>query len=181
LDETWQRCILTKELDKKGAMMKGRKGGITSKLPFVVVGVFCLVIIIGFVSFMQSCAPISSTPSSNPPATTTQPPVVVKTLSLKVTKATYNEFGYLEITGVLTNTCTVSIFSPTIKLEVYSSDGKVLLADDSAWAAGTMLEDFLPGSSAAIDFYTSVSGQPKNIKWLLSCKDANLTIVHAEK
>jgi hypothetical protein len=115
------------------------------------------------------------------PVVVTPPPVVVKTLSLKVTKATYNEFGYLEITGVLTNTCTVSIFSPTIKLEVYSSDSKVLLADDSAWAAGTMLEDFLPGSSAAIDFYTSVSGQPQNIKWLLNCKDANLTIVHAEK
>ena len=104
-------------------------------------------------------------------------PVVAKTLNLKVTKFSY-EYGYLQITGVLTNTSTVSIYSPTIKLEVYSSDDKVLLADDSAWATGTMLEDFLPGKSAGIDFFTSVSGEPKNIKYKLTCEDAKLTVVY---
>ena len=28
MDEACQRCIITKELDKKGVMMKGRKGGV---------------------------------------------------------------------------------------------------------------------------------------------------------
>jgi len=158
-------------------MMKGRKGGTTSKLPFVVVGVFCLIIIIGFASIMQSCVPISSTPSSNPPATTTQPPIVVKTLSLKVSKSTY-EYGYLKLTGVLTNTCSASIFSPTVKLQIYGKDGSVLLGSDSAWPVGGLLEDFPPGSSSAIDFITSVSGEPGSITYRLSCEDANLAVTY---
>jgi hypothetical protein len=161
-------------------MMKGRKGGTRSKLPFVVVGVFCLIIIIGFASIMQSCGALSSSttaPSSNPPATTTQPPVVVKTLSLKVTKSTY-EYGYLKLTGVLTNTCNASIFSPTVKLQIWGKDGSVLLGSDSAWPVGGMLEDFPPGSSSAIDFFTSVSGEPGSITYRLSCEDANLTVTY---
>ena len=172
LDEVRRRCILTIELDKKGAIVMGRKG--RSTIGAVLAIGFGLIVI---VSFMQSCVPISSTPSSNPPATTTQPPVIVKTLSLKVTKSTY-EYGYLKLTGVLTNTCSASIFSPTVKLQIWGKDGSVLLGSDSAWPVGGMLEDFPPGSSSAIDFITSVSGEPGSITYRLSCEDANLTVTY---
>ena len=145
---------------------------------FIVVFLFFFIII---VSLLRSCASSFSAPPTTAPGTTTQPPVVVKTLSLKVTEVTYDEFGYLAITGVLTNTGHESIFSPTIKLKIWNSDESVLLASDMSWAAGTMFENFLPGKSTAISFFTSVSGKPQHVKWLLSCEDADLTIVHTEK
>lgn len=144
---------------------------------------FVIACIVIYFLFFRGCATmLTTTPSSTPQTpTTTTVPVVTKTLSLKVTEATYDEYGYLKITGVLTNTCSASIYSPSIKLEVWSSDNTVLLASDTSWATGAMLENFLPGSSAAIDFFTSVSGAPQHIKWVLKCDDASLTVVHAEK
>jgi hypothetical protein len=144
LDEVRRRCILTKELDKKGAMMKGRKGNTTSSLPLIVVGVFCLIIVIGFVSIMQSCggSPSSSTPAQN---STNQPApthimlgdnVILDegtgtTVLLAVTKADFDEAGKSSVAGDTTGLIDMVLNGQAFIV----NRGAKALVIDSTWLA----------------------------------------------
>jgi len=75
------------------------------------------------------------------------------------------EYGFFEVTGVVENVGTAPVYSLALRLDIYSSSGETLLASDTTWPAGCLLEYFDPGEKAAFHFITHVPGEPKSIKW----------------
>ncbi len=78
------------------------------------------------------------------------------------------EHGYLKLGGTVENVGTGAAFSPAIRLEVYDSTGKTLLAKDTAYPAGQIMKNMTPGTSAAFESLTRIPGEPDEIRWSLN-------------
>ena len=86
-------------------------------------------------------------------------------LSAVVIKAVF-EHGYFTTTGTVENTGAIAAFSPAIELRIHDHTGKVLLASDTAHAAGTMLAELTHGQKSAFEHVTRVPGDhPWGILW----------------
>jgi hypothetical protein len=143
-----------------------KKQGI-SLLGKIVIGLFLLVLFSIFVSEIgkQPAQRLSSEQAST--STKLGPKFLIK-----VQKSTY-EYGYLKVSGVVENVGDESGFSPTIKLKVYDSSSKTLLAEDATWPAGQYLKNMTPGISAAFEFIQSIPGEPPHIRYKVTIENYN--------
>lgn len=133
--------------------------------------------LIFLIIFFRACASCSPSPNSAT-APTTSPAVVkpqTRKMSVEVTEAKY-EYGYLTVTAIATNIGDVAIYSPSLKCIVMDEAGKVKLGEDTAWPAGTIMEDFGVGESSAADFFVLVSGEPNSIKWRIEGVDIDVEV-----
>jgi len=115
-------------------------------------------------------------PSTQPPTQpSTRVPVTTyskesyspESLKLTVQSAKYG-YGYLEVHAIATNIGDGPIYSPTIILTIYDESGKVVLAQDRAWPAGTFLSYMQSGDSAAVDFIALVGGNIEHVRYRLT-------------
>jgi hypothetical protein len=143
------------EAQSKIKQDKRTKGCLVFFLIFL--GIVILFIIIPFKSQKEPYLPSSS------------PPKLSK-IYLKVKEAKY-QYGYFTVHGIAENVGNNDIFSPTISMRVYGSDGTTILAEDLGWPAGHYLKKFEPGTKAAFRLSASVPGEPPRVKWEILVKD----------
>jgi hypothetical protein len=98
-------------------------------------------------------------------------------LKIKIQKSIY-EYGYLKVIGVIENVGDKPAFSPTIKLKVYDSSLKTLLAEDTAWPAGHYLKSMDPGVSAAFQCIESIPGEPGHIRYEVMIEKYDFDVVY---
>jgi len=136
-----------------------------------------VLVLVGYFAYQCLGTPSKSTIVSTPTPTHSPPAVTYSTpsskpgrLQLDVQSAKY-QYGFLEVHGVVTNTGGFAIYSPQITIQVWDETGKIKLAEEPAWPAGTFLKYMQPGEQAAIDFYVSVGSEPKTVKYKFLTND----------
>jgi hypothetical protein len=78
-------------------------------------------------------------------------------LRVVVTDASYH-YAHLVLGGTVENVGDADAQNPSIKIRIRTGD--TLLAEDTAWPVGTMLNTLPPGSTAAFQSSTRVPGEP---------------------
>ena len=138
------------------------------------IGTLIVLALVGYFTYQCVGAPTKvsvPTLSPSPPAITYSTPTSKPgRLQLDVQSVKY-QYGFLEVHGVVTNTGGFAIYSPQIIIQVWDETGKIKLAEEPAWPAGTLLKYMQPGEQAAIDFYVSVGSEPRTIKYKFLTND----------
>jgi len=96
-------------------------------------------------------------------------------------KKTEYEYGYFKVWGIAENVGDKAVFSPTITLTVYSSDGNTVLAKSLSWPAGTYLHSMEPYQRAAFQDMTLVPGEPDYYRYELSVEGCSYDVKYPGK
>jgi hypothetical protein len=79
-------------------------------------------------------------------------------------RVTYEEGGYIKVTGTVKNVGDDAAYSPNVHVEVYDDSMSTLLAQHDTWPAGQSFAYMKPGVSAAFETYVHVPGEPGQVR-----------------
>lgn len=118
--------------------------GVSPLLLFLLLcgGCVALLVLLGKVDMPQPSRPIRETSAR---------------LRVVITDASYH-YGHLVLRGTVENVGDAGAPNPSIRIRI--RQGATLLAEDTAWPLGAMLNILPPGSTAAFESITRVPGEP---------------------
>ena len=144
--------------------------------------IVALAVILLFSFLAAGCSSPTTSPPSTPGTSTPAPKPAPKAAELEIeVKSTSYQYGMFKVTGVVTNVGNASTFSPELTLTVWDSSGKVVLAKDPCWPAGTFLEDMAAGASAGFEAFAMPTGEPGSITWKITAEDVKYTVKYPDK